>query len=401
MMNDAWPLVPLGNILAKSNEWIDLRADETYKEVTVRLWGKGVTLRGETTGTSIAANRRMAVRTNQFILSRIDARNGAFGLVPDSLDGAVVSTDFPVFTVNESLILPVYLNWMSKTADFVNLCKAASEGTTNRVRLKEDRFLAMQIALPPLDEQRRIVARIEALAAKIEEARGLRRLAVEEAEVLVARASTAKLDDAGWELNSLETVFTESPRNGLSPQKEFSNGGRPMLRINAVSSSPTRFVDLAAHKMVDVSDEIAKPFTLKHDDVFIVRYNGDINRVAKAGIYKGGDTKVVHPDKLMRLRADYTKMNPDFLVYALGSRQVRNQIEELGKTTAGQIGVSGSDAKSCLIPVPPLEEQRRIVAYLDSLQAKVDALKQLQAQTQVELDALLPSVLDRAFKGEL
>jgi type I restriction enzyme, S subunit len=47
------------------------------------------------------------------------------------------------------------------------------------------------------------------------------------------------------------------------------------------------------------------------------------------------------------------------------------------------------------------QEQRRIVAYLDGLQAKVDALKQLQAQTQVELNALLPSVLDRALKGEL
>ncbi len=63
---------------------------------------------------------------------------------------------------------------MSRTPGFVNLCKAASEGTTNRVRLKEDRFLAMTIPLPPLPQQRRIVARIEGLAAKIEEARSLK-----------------------------------------------------------------------------------------------------------------------------------------------------------------------------------------------------------------------------------
>jgi type I restriction enzyme, S subunit len=53
------------------------------------------------------------------------------------------------------------------------------------------------------------------------------------------------------------------------------------------------------------------------------------------------------------------------------------------------------------IPLPPVPEQRRIVAYLDSLQAKVDALKALQAETAAELDALLPAVLDKAFKGEL
>jgi type I restriction enzyme S subunit len=53
------------------------------------------------------------------------------------------------------------------------------------------------------------------------------------------------------------------------------------------------------------------------------------------------------------------------------------------------------------IAIPPVEDQRRIVAYLDGLQAKVDALKKLQAETAAELDALLPSILDRAFRGEL
>jgi hypothetical protein len=71
------------------------------------------------------------------------------------------------------------------------------------------------------------------------------------------------------------------------------------------------------------------------------------------------------------------------------------------KTTAGNIGVSGGDVKSFVVPIPPLTEQRRIVAELDALQAEVDALKRLQAETATELNALLPSVLDRAFKGEL
>ncbi len=401
-MANAWPMVPLGNILTKSEERIDLAPETIYKELTVRLWGKGVTLRREVTGAEIAAGRRVLARGGQFILSRIDARNGAFGLIPELLDGAVVSTDFPVFTVNRSIILPAFLEWLSKTAGFADLCRAASEGTTNRIRLKEDRFLAMEIPLALLDEQRRIVARIEELAARIEEARGLRRQAVEEAKSLITRATSYVLDEQNWEIQRLEMILAESPRNGLSPQQEVDSGGRRMLRINAVSSSPTRFVDLSAHKLVDVPDEAAKPFILQHDDIFIVRYNGDINRVAKAAIFKAdGEYDVVYPDKLMRLRPDISKMLPDFLVFALSARSVRSQIEEMGKTTAGQIGVSGADAKSFQVPVPPLDEQRRIVAYLDDLQAKVDALKQLQAQTQQELDALLPSVLDKAFKGEL
>lgn len=57
--------------------------------------------------------------------------------------------------------------------------------------------------------------------------------------------------------------------------------------------------------------------------------------------------------------------------------------------------------KKIKIALLPLEEQGRIVAYLDDLQAKVDALKRLQAETAAELDALPPSILDKAFKGEL
>ena len=94
-------------------------------------------------------------------------------------------------------------------------------------------------------------------------------------------------------------------------------------------------------------------------------------------------------------------MTPDFLVVALNSRTVRAQIEELGKTTAGNIGVSGADAQSFIVPVPPLSDQRRIVAELDAPQAHVDALKRLQPETAAELDALLPAILDRAFKGGL
>ena len=154
-MSKPWPTVLLGEVLTKSDEWIELKLDETYRQVTVRLWGKGVTLRGEVTGAEISATRQCVVHARQFIASRIDARNGAFGLIPDSLERAIVTSDFPVFSLNETRMLPEYLHWLSKTAGFVELCKAASEGTTNRVRLKEDRFLALEIPLPALTEQRR------------------------------------------------------------------------------------------------------------------------------------------------------------------------------------------------------------------------------------------------------
>jgi len=172
------------------------------------------------------------IRSQQFILSRIDARNGAFGIVSDFLDGAVVSNDFPTFHVDAQRLLPDYLGWLSRTHGFVDLCRAASEGTTNRVRLKEDRFLSTTIQLPPLDEQQRIVAWVDELAAKIEEARGLRHDATKQIDSLVvAMAHRNDLDEVakrqqGWtrvELRDVVTLVQE--KHAVNPEVVYPNLG--------------------------------------------------------------------------------------------------------------------------------------------------------------------------------
>ena len=306
--------------------------------------------------------------------------------------------------INDGFLAPYRVHRVVSEWDAVPLM----QGTAN-VSLKEQDIAGVEIELPPLAEQRRVVTQIEELAAQIHEAHTLRHQADKEAEALVPRTTSSLLDDAGWPTSPLGKILAEKPRNGLGPQQEVASGGRKILRINAVSSSPTRYVDMSAAKQVQVPDEIAQQFVIRNDDVFIVRYNGDINRVAKPAICKGAnESLVVYPDKLIRLRPDSAKMTPDFLVFALSSDTVRTQIEELGKTTAGNVGVSRGDVQSFVIPVPPLIEQHRIVseldalqAQVDALQAQVDALKRLQAETADELDALLPAILDRAFKGEL
>lgn len=397
-----WTMVSLGRVISPVERPEVPVPGKPYRQVGVRLWGEGAYEREWLDGSETKYKTLSRVEADDIVVNKIWARNGSVAVVPNKLAGCYVSGEFPTFKPTAERLEPSWFHWLTKTPTFWEQCDEKSRGTSGKNRIRPERFLEIEIPLPPLPEQRRIVARIESLAAKIEEARYLRQQTVEEAEIFLRRASSDALDSPRWETKRLGSVLAESPRNGLSPQRETESNGRPMLRINAVSSAPSRFVDLSAHKNVEVADDVATPFLLQHDDVFIVRYNGDINRVAKAAIFKGENTaRVVYPDKLMRLRADPKKMLPDFVVLALGSRRVRGQIEELGKTTAGQIGVSGADAKGFMVPVPPVEDQRRIVAHLDGLQAKVDALKKLQAETAAELAALLPSILDKAFKGEL
>ncbi|WP_246727863.1 N-6 DNA methylase [Chelativorans sp. Marseille-P2723] len=154
----------IGQFLSKVVKKTTITPDIEYKQITVRLWGKGLVLRGVKPGSEIAAEKQIQVSAGQFLMSRIDARHGAFGIIPDELDGALVSGDFPAFQIDDTVILPHFFEWITRTEAFVDLCRRASEGSTNRVRLKEDKFLRMQIPVPDLEIQNSILRQLLALA---------------------------------------------------------------------------------------------------------------------------------------------------------------------------------------------------------------------------------------------
>lgn len=395
-MSNYFPMVPLGELLAKSEEWIDIKPDEHYRQVTVKLWGKGVVQRDEVSGADIAADRRLAVKSKQFILSRIDARNGAFGLIPDSLDGAVVSSDFPVFTLNRSRIQPEFLSWMSKTRDFIELCKTASEGTTNRVRLKEERFLATQVPLPPLSEQQRIVARIEELAVRIEEARGLRREAVEEVEALFPLASARAYDEAAKIAGRVERLddLCLTITDGTHVTPTYVSEGVPFLSVKDVTTGTIRFDD-------------TKFITPEEHSILTKRCRPELGDILLTKVGTTGFAKAIDVDRefsifvsLALLKVNKKRLLPIFTEYMLNSSRLKEY------SAAGTRGVGNKNLvlkfiREFPMPAPPLSEQNRLVTYLEDLKSKIESLKQLQSETSSELDALLPSILDKAFKGEL
>ncbi|MEH1775386.1 restriction endonuclease subunit S [Nostoc sp.] len=388
-------LVPLREVLIKSEDWIDINPTEKYKQVTVKIWGKGVVERNEVTGAEIAASKRLKVHYGQFILSRIDARHGAFGLIPNSLDGAVVTSDFPVFTPNSQKILPQFLDWMSKTKDFIELCKAASEGTTNRVRLKEDKFLSMKIPLPPLEEQRRIVARVEELAGKFEEVRSLRQKSLEEAEVL--RVSSAKL---------IFNELTQADRQPLRELVTVQGGGTPSKQNPFFWEGSIPWIspkDMKRREINDSIDHISEEATLKSPaklletgSVLIVVRGMILAHTVPSAILKvpaaiNQDMKALIPSE---------KIISEYLCCVLWTFNDL-LLELVEKSTHDTRKLETPKLLNFKIPVPPVPEQHRIVSYLNELQAKVDIMKRLREQAIKELDALLPSILDKAFKGEL
>ena len=95
-----YPLLPLSCVLKRIKEPVVIEDEKRYRRVTVRLYGQGVVERDELYGKDIGTKRQFIAREGQLIISRIDARNGAFGIVPKELDGAVVTNDFWLFNAS-------------------------------------------------------------------------------------------------------------------------------------------------------------------------------------------------------------------------------------------------------------------------------------------------------------
>lgn len=401
-MTAAWSVVKLGEVLRKSIDWIAIDPDQNYTEVTVKLWGKGVVQRRIAKGSEIAATRRSRVREGQFILSRIDARNGAIGVVPQGLAGAVVSNDFPSFDVSTQLLVPAFLGWMSKTAAFVDSCRAASEGTTNRVRLQEQRFLGQEIPLPPLEEQRRIVAKLDRIAAQSDGVAALQESIQSQTACLMSRIATELLALGRWDEASLGELLVEPSRNGLAARPSSSPPGVPILRISAGTSRPDARVEESDVRYLPLSSAQVEAYSLRPGDVLACRFNGNLEFVGRFSLFEGESRGTrVYPDKLIRFRVDPEKALPRFVVIAMNSKAGRDQIEHFCQTTAGNIGISATNLRTVKMPVPPMTAQRRIVEQLDTLQGKVGTLQELQTEARREVGALMPAILDRAFRGEL
>ena len=158
--NEKYPMVMIGDIITRSAETVNIEDDKDYRQVTLKTNGGGAVQRkdGIKKGKEIGTKKQYIVHTDQFIMSKIDARNGAFGVIGSDLEGSIVTADFPVFDVDKSKVLPEYLKLISSTSRFVEFAKSCSSGTTNRQRIDVKQFLLQQIPLPSLDVQKRLVA---------------------------------------------------------------------------------------------------------------------------------------------------------------------------------------------------------------------------------------------------
>jgi len=267
------------------------------------------------------------------------------------------------------------------------------------------------VPVPPSTEQHRIVEKIDSLFARSTRARDelahIPRLIERYRQAVLEAAFRGDLTADWRKANGLAATVTEQTvdmlvmepiRNGLSVRGSDDPPGIPALRLSALRQDK---VNLSDCRYLPITTDKASRYLLREGDVLISRGNGTKSFVARSSLVPAVDAPIIFPDTAFRVRLNPQVADAEWFSMLWNAPQVRDQIENLAKTTAGIWKVSQGDLIAVKLRVPSVAEQieiiRRIKMAFTAL-GTIDAEVRRGSSQLARLDA---SILDKAFAGEL
>ena len=393
----------IGEFLKRNKTAVTIQDGVKYKRVTIKVRNGGVVLRDEVMGENIGTKKQYLVSAGQFIISKIDARNGAMGIVPAELNGAVVTQDFLPYDIDTTKVNPQYFVLVCTTKQFVEFCQSCSSGTTNRQRVDETQFLNIKVPVPLLDEQNKLVEEYNkqiSIAINSE-----RQVTVKYSDI-----DTMLLKDLGVEI-SRETAQKGLATVSYSSLDRWDIG---YLQNNSKFSAKykaVKFRDCIVHFMKSSNGRSLRTETYKTPSK-VFRYIGmehiekGTGQLLEIPIVKGENVKsqtVAIPNGYFiygKLRPYLNKywyndtnwenlvcsselfvfkvkesINARFFELVLGSSMVQEQIVDL--TSGARMPRITEDVfMNIQIPIPPFDIQGSIVKQIDNIKAEIKTLQQ-------------------------
>jgi type I restriction enzyme S subunit len=360
-------------------------------------------------GSDAPSRARRPVRPGDVLFSNVRTYLRNIALVPEGARVDVCSTGFTVLRPNDA-VCPDYLFRFVLTDDFIDRVTPQQTGT--HYPATSDRvIIAETIAVPPLAEQKRIVAKVEEVLWRVTAAR--ERLAKVPAilkqfrQAILAAACSGRLtedwrdaDDsglpAGWTMTTVKEIA--EIRGGIQkqPKRKPGHNAYPYLRVANVLRGRLDLADI--HRM-ELFDRELPLYRLQPDDLLIVEGNGSLAEIGRSALWTGEIADCVHQNHIIRVRV--TKADPHYVNVYWNSPQGSGAASESAVTTAGLHSLSVKKIAGLNVPLPPLREQHEIVRRVDALFKLADAIEQRVSAATQRADKLTQAVLAKAFRGEL
>lgn len=403
-------LVPLDDLLTPRSEHV--RVKQTLGEwtpITIHFDGSVVPRERDTP----FKGSMFAAYPGDLVFSKIDVRNGAIGLIPETMQQAVVTSEYPIHTPDKRQVDPRYMTMLLRTPNFLKLIRTASSGTSGRKRITPEDFRSIEIPLPEPQDQRRLVAAYQKAldkAAKLDaQAHKIERDAQREFEAALGLTPPPTLpkrpfqiarfrDIERWSHEGIlqdvinRTVLQESTfdqtmlgevaqiTHGCSQPPSAKPTNLEILKISAVTRGHFQPEE---KKFIRDSNMLRTRFDLRGGDILMCRTNGTLAYVGMASLVLQDMPDLIFPDKVIRVRLKTPTLIPDFLWPLLKSPYMRMKIESSARTAVGNYAIGSSDLAALEMIIPPLMTQKQIVNALGTARDRVTSKRKQAAALRV------------------
>ena len=288
---------------------------------------------------------------------------------------------------------PKYLYYFCRHFNF----KALDKSTTIPSLAKRD-LLAVEMPVPSLDEQKRIVARIEELFSELDN--GVEILRKSKQQLAVYRQAVLKDAFSEVSLNEylpLRTVIVGSPQNGLYKPKSAYGSGTRILRIDGFYDG--KIADDYDFKRLGLSESEIEQYRLNEYDLVVNRVNS-MPYLGKCALVRNLAEVTVYESNMMRMQLDTEKVDPEYVTHYLSSFVGRKELTKNAKQAVNQASINQTDVGNALIPIPAsLAYQRKVVASINARMSVCDSIEKTVDTTLQQAEAMRQSILKKAFEG--
>ena len=434
--------VKLGEILIESK--IESHNPNINNRIKVRLNMKGVEKRPPHNDKP-GATKYYTRKAGQFIYGKQNLFKGAFGIVPEELDGFESSSDIPAFDLTEDC-MPEWLYYFLKQGNYYKKLEKIASGTGSK-RVQPKRFYNTEIPLPSIVKQKELCEKfakyeksIQKLLSEVSYSQNLiaelRKSILQEAvqgklvpqdpnnepaSELLKRIKTEKeqllankrirkektlpeINDTeipyelkkGWEWCRVADIvlFTDA---GKSPDCEKRPAKDDEWGVLTTTAIQKNHFNENANKVLPPNYEINNKHKVKKNDILITRA-GPLKRTGICCRVSSLTKDLVLSDKTIRLNIISEFIYPDYIVYMLNSSLIRDILrKKMSGMAKSQVNISQKNIKLTTIPLPPKIEQKRIVAKVNELMSLCDELETQIQKSKENADMLMQSVLQEAF----
>ena len=383
-MTSRWPLVPLGELLTAVSRPLAVVQSDSYALLGAHWYAKGLYIKDRKMGRDIQAKTLYEVRRGDFVYNRLFAWMGSFALADDAVNSCFVSNEFRSFLCDVNRLHPQFLYFYFARRSVWSEVEGLSTGSTptSRNRLKDERFLAMKIPLPPIQEQERVVSRLRQIQTACASAALDRNESLRRAAAVPAAFFNNDLD--GYPRVPLrELLELRAPDVGVDSGTTYHFAGVYSFGRGLFTGPVKNGSEISYKKLTRLREgEFTYPKLMAWEGAF--------------GTVGAEQDELVVSTEYPVFAMDRSRLLPATIGVYFAQ-------PEVWETVAG--GSHGTNVRrrrlhpdtflAHAIPLPPIARQER----LQQLVELTDGLKVQQRASADAMAALLPSTLDKAFSS--